>query len=86
MSQIISEKNLYRDGQTATGRRKVAGEMLIYTGTSVPLNAIEELENLASARNLKLAKVVRNLLLRGLAAYHRDGCLEEPVETSQDPM
>lgn len=66
--------------QKMCGRRKGAGELMIHTGTSVPLGAFEEIEMLAGERNMKIAKVLRKLLLRGLAAYHRDGLLEEPAE------
>lgn len=52
----------------------------VHVGTSLRLDVLMELETLAREHNLKLAKIVRQLTLRGLAAYRRDGLLEEPVE------
>jgi hypothetical protein len=52
----------------------------VHVGTSLRLDVLMELETIARERNLKLAKIVRQLALRGLAAYRRDGLLDEPVE------
>ncbi|MDQ3818396.1 MAG: hypothetical protein M3362_12075 [Acidobacteriota bacterium] len=52
----------------------------VHVGTSLRLDVLMELEEIARERNLKLAKIVRHLALRGLAAYRRDGLLDEPVE------
>lgn len=52
----------------------------VHVGTSLRLDVLMELEEIARERNLKLAKLVRHLALRGLAAYRRDGLLDEPVE------
>ena len=52
----------------------------VHVGTSLRLDVLMELEEIARERNLKLAKIVRQLALRGLAAYRRDGLLDEPAE------
>lgn len=52
----------------------------VHVGTSLRLDVLMELEEIARERNLKLAKLVRQLALRGLAAYRRDGLMDEPVE------
>ena len=52
----------------------------VHVGTSLRLDVLMELETIARERNLKLAKLVRQLALRGLAAYRRDGLLDESVE------
>jgi len=51
----------------------------VHVGTSLRLAVLMELEAIAHEHNLKLAKLVRQLTLRGLAAYRRDGLLDEPV-------
>jgi len=51
-------------------------------GTSFPNAVFCEIESLAKQHGLAAAQVVRELFLRGLAAYHRDGNLSEAVENA----
>jgi hypothetical protein len=61
-----------------------ARDLLVHTGASIPLKAFEEIEVITKERQLKLAYVARKLILRGLAAYHRDGLLAEPADIPRD--
>lgn len=62
-------------------RKKSKGpDFRVYVGTSFPHRVFSEIERLAEERELAAAQVVRELFLRGLAAYHRDGKLSESFE------
>jgi hypothetical protein len=84
MSETLSGKSASNDSQQMGKRKKSAGELLIKAGTSVPLSAMEEIESLVSERDIKLSTMLRMLIFRGLAAYHRDGLLEEPAKITQE--
>lgn len=60
---------------------KSGKEVSVNAGTSLPLSYMEEIESVASRHHVRKAKVLRQFVLRGLAAYHRDGLLEEPADT-----
>ena len=61
-----------------SGKRKSKGpDFRVYVGTSFPNNVFCEIEALAKNYQTGNAQVVRQLFLRGLAAYHRDGKLGE---------
>ena len=47
-------------------------------GSSVPNTVFDEIECIASQSHRGRADVIRRLLLRGMAAYQRDGQLDEP--------
>ena len=59
-------------------RKKSKGpDFRVYVGTSFPNTVFCEIELLAKEHGLAAAQVVRELFLRGLAAYQRDGQLQE---------
>ena len=61
-----------------SGKRKSKGpNFRVYVGTSFPNAVFCEIEALARNHQTGHAQVVRQLCLRGLAAYHRDGRLGE---------
>ncbi len=61
-----------------SSRKKSKGpDFRVYVGTSFPNTVFCEIELLAKEHDLAAAQVVRDLFLRGLAAYHRDGSLSE---------
>ncbi len=61
-----------------SSRKKSKGsDFRVYVGTSFPNPVFCEIEGLAKEHGLAAAQVVRELFLRGLAAYHRDGNLNE---------
>lgn len=63
-----------------SSRKKSKGpDFRVYVGTSFPNTVFCEIEMLAKEQGLAAAQVVRELFLRGLAAYHRDGSLLEPM-------
>ena len=78
MLNTFSELGTRRRSQQIVRRRRGVNDLLIHTSTSIPLSAMEEIEMMASERNVKLAPLLRSLILRGLESYHRDGLLEEP--------
>ena len=62
-------------------RKKSKGpDFRVYVGTSFPHRVFCEIERLAEEKELAAAQVVRELFLRGLAAYQRDGQLSESFE------
>lgn len=64
-----------------TGQKKTKGERFrVYIATSFEHPVFCEIESLAKHHGLANAQLVRELFLRGLAAYHRDGEVCEPVE------
>jgi hypothetical protein len=64
-----------------TTRKKNKGpDFRVYVGTSFPNPIFCEIESLASEHGLAAAQVVRELFMRGLAAYRRDGNLSEGNE------
>jgi len=66
---------------TEPKRKKSKGpDFRVYVGTSFPHRIFCEIEKLAHERELAAAQVVRELFLRGLAAYYRDGKLSESLE------
>lgn len=75
----MSVQELELEKSTCTPRGETR-HINVHVGTSLRLDVLMELEAIAREHNLKLARIVRQLTLRGLAAYRRDGLLEEPVE------
>ncbi len=65
-----------------TTKREYKGtDFRVCIGTTFPNATFCEIERLASEFGLRNTQVVRDLVVRGLAAYHRDGQLcEEPDE------
>lgn len=80
MLEINSEQQSNNTKQREFRRKKGADELLVHTGVSLPLSAREEIESIVTKHESKIAEVVRQLVLRGLAAYHRDGLLQEPAD------
>lgn len=81
MLEINSEQQANNIKQRKGRRKNGAHELLVHTGVSLPLSVRKEIESLVTMRNSTLAEVVRQLVIRGLAAYHRDGLLQEPGST-----
>jgi hypothetical protein len=52
----------------------------VYVAVSFPNETFCEIEVLGEQNGLAKAQLVRELFLRGLAAYHRDGRLSEIAE------
>jgi len=70
-----------------TGQRKTKGERFrVYIATSFEHPVFCEIENLAGHHGLANAQLVRELFMRGLAAYHRDGEIYEPVNYSESNL
>jgi hypothetical protein len=70
-----------------SSRKKSKGsDFRVYVGTSFPNTIFCEIEVLAKEHGLAAAQVVRELFLRGLAAYHRDGKLKEVATQPQTLM
>lgn len=66
-------------------KRKYRGaEFGVNIGTSVAPQTFYEIESLASEFRITKAEVVRRLVLRGLAEYHRDGRLPRGMEVRVD--
>lgn len=64
-------------------RKKSKGsDFRVYVGTSFPNPIFCEIESLSKQHGFAAAQVVRELFLRGLAAYRRDGRLIEVAEGS----
>ena len=66
--------------------RKYKGDFGVSVGAKVPPTAFSEIESLAKALGETRAGVVRLLLLRGLAEYHRDGSLNVPQTGSPEGL
>lgn len=80
MMEIVEKE---KSGEVKGQRRKTKSgskELSVNAGTSLPLSCMEEIESLARKHEIRIAKVLRQFVLRGLAAYHRDGLLDEPSE------
>ena len=70
-----------------SSRKKSKGpDFRVYVGTSFPNTIFCEIEVLAKEHGLAAAQVVRELFLRGLAAYQRDGKLKEVAAPHQPLM
>ena len=70
-----------------SSRKKSKGpDFRVYVGTSFPNTIFCEIEMLAKEHGLAAAQVVRQLFLRGLAAYYRDGRLHEVATSPQTLM
>ena len=64
-----------------TRKRKSKGPTFnVYVAVSFPNETFCEIELLGQENGLAKAQLVRELFLRGLAAYHRDGRVSEIVE------
>jgi hypothetical protein len=62
-------------------KRKTKGpNFSVYVAVSFPNETFCEIEQLGQESGLAKAQLVRELFLRGLAAYHRDGNLTEVTE------
>lgn len=66
--------------KTAERRKSKGGEFGVNVGASVPPAAFYEIEGLAKAFGITKSAVVRELVLLGLAEYHRRGKL--PTQTA----
>jgi hypothetical protein len=68
-----------------TVQKKSKGERFrVYIATSFEHPVFCEIESLAKHHGLANAQMVRELFLRGLAAYHRDGEVREPVDYAEN--
>jgi hypothetical protein len=56
-------------------RRKYRAEFGVNIGSRISPETFEEIEKLSRKFGIPKAQVVRRLMLRGLAEYHRDGML-----------
>jgi hypothetical protein len=66
-------------------KRKSKGPSFnVYVAVSFPNETFCEIENLVQQVGLAKAQLVRELFLRGLAAYHRDGRVSEVVEQDRN--
>lgn len=52
----------------------------VNVGTSLPYGIFDKLERIVEEQHTSRAVVIRRLLLRGIAAYERDGQLDEAEE------
>ena len=70
-----------------TGKRKNKGPNFnVYVGTTFRHEVFRVIEALAASYQLANAQVVRELFLRGLAAYNRDGKLSENRALDADEL
>jgi len=60
--------------------RKPPGETLIELPCKVPPEVAEEIGHIARVTDRPRSQIARKLIARGLAAYRRDGKLDEPRE------
>ncbi len=51
-----------------------------YVGTTVPNSIFTEIERLSGESQLRRAQVARALIIRGLAAYYRDGKMSNDLD------
>ena len=61
-------------------RKTARANFNVHLGASFPEPFVAEIESLARRHGMPKARVLRELALRGLAAYHRDGRLSELLE------
>ena len=61
-------------------RRSKGASFNVYVGTTFRHEVFCEIEAMAQGHRLANAQVVREIFLRGLAAYHRDGKLSDTAE------
>ena len=52
----------------------------VNVGTSLPYAIFEEIELIVKEQHTSRAVVIRRLMLRGIAAFERDGLLDDPGE------
>jgi hypothetical protein len=57
--------------------RKEPGESLVEVPCKVPAKVANEIADISVATDRSRSQIARKLIIRGLAAYHRDGRLEE---------
>ena len=69
----------------STRKKNKGPDFRVYVGTSFPNPIFCEIESLANEHGLAAAQIVRELFMRGLAAYQRDGNLTE-VSATTDSM
>lgn len=69
--------NIEKNRARTTGEKKYPK---IPITTTLSLDILLELEAIGRDRNVRTSQLLRMLTLRGLAAYYRDGLLEEPAE------
>jgi hypothetical protein len=50
----------------------------VNVGTSLPYGVFDQLELIVKEQHTSRAVVIRRLLLRGIAAFERDGLLDDP--------
>lgn len=61
-------------------RRTPRANYTVNIGASLPAPVVDEIESLAHRYGMKKARILRELALRGLADYHRDGRLGELLD------
>ncbi|MBL8186549.1 MAG: ribbon-helix-helix protein, CopG family [Acidobacteria bacterium] len=67
----------------AVGRpKKDRSEMLVEVPCKVPSATADVIEKLAIGTDRSRSQIARKLIARGLAAYRRDGLLDEPEESA----
>ena len=71
---MTTEGSIGDDGRTPRANFNVN------MGASFPAPVVDEIESLARTYGMPKARILRELALRGLAAYHRDGRLSELLE------
>jgi len=64
----------------STRKKNKGPDFRVYVGTSFPNGIFCEIEVLAKEHRLAAAQIVRELFLRGLAAYQRDGRISEGAQ------
>jgi hypothetical protein len=68
------------DIRGSTGEHITQRTWSVNVGTSLPYAIFDKLEGIVKEQHTSRAVVIRRLLLRGIAAYERDGLLDEPGE------
>ncbi len=68
-----------------SSRRKTKGNgFRVQVGTTLPSSIFSEIEALSAKHGLTNAHILRELVVRGLAAYHRDGNIHE--DSNRQPV
>lgn len=68
------------DIRGSAGERITQRTWNVNVGTSLPYAIFDKLELIVKEQHTSRAVVIRRLLLRGIAAYERDGLFDEPGE------
>ena len=65
--------------------RKDPKEMLVEVPCKVPPQVAEEIARLSIVMDRSRSQIARKFIVRGLAAYKRDGEIDEPSEDTKKP-